>query len=375
MSPQASFHDRPELSAERRDFYARLAAKSAKPLWEVLGSLVTPTPQDRTQPAIWRYSDLRPLIAEGTRLITPEEAERRVLVLENPGLRGTSQITQTLYAGLQMIAPGEIAPAHRHVASAFRYVMEGEGAYTAVNGERHFMRPGDLVLTPSWQWHDHGNPGQSDVVWLDGLDLPIANFFCTSFAEHHPQSVQPFKHDSGHALHCFGMGLFPLEYKQESSASPVFVYPFERSHAVLDHLSRHGDQNQWHGVKLQYSNPANGGSPMPTISTFLQLLPSGFRGLSYRSTDAAVFCVRSGSGRSFIGTTAIEWKVNDIFVVPSWHAIRHEADIESVLFSFSDRVAQKVLGIWREEYLDSNRDSPEAGKSVCTHENTSQVPE
>ena len=352
MGSATQFHSKPEVSDERQTFYAKLAAKNSKPLWEVLASLVTPAPRDRTQLTVWHYDDMRPLIAEGARLITPEEAERRVLILENPGLEGSSQITQTLYAGLQMLAPHEVVPSHRHVASALRYVMEGEGAYTTVNGERTMMRPGDFILTPSWEWHDHGNAGDGDVVWLDGLDIPIVNFFCTSFAEHHPQTTQPVIHNSGDALHRFAMGLLPLEFKRESMSAPVFVYPFERSRTALEHLSRSGEGNAWHGVKMQYANPVTGGSPMPTISAFLQMLPAGFQGRGYRSTDATVFCARSGSGRSFVDDVELNWAQNDVFVVPSWRVVRHEADEPSILFSFSDRAAQKALGLWREEYLE-----------------------
>lgn len=350
MSTEA-FHATPLVSEARAAFYAKLAAKNAKPLWEVLSSLVTSTPRDRCQPAVWHYTDMRPLIAEGARLITPEEAERRVLILENPGLPGSSQITQSLYAGLQMIGPGEIAPSHRHVASALRYVVEGEGAYTAVNGERAHMRPGDFLLTPSWEYHDHGNDGASDVIWLDGLDIPIVNFFGTSFAEHHPQRTQPVRHAPGHALHSFGMGMLPLEYKREPTAAPAFVYPFERSRAVLDHLGGNSELNPWHGVKLQYANPLTGGAPMPTISAFLQALPAGFEGKPHRSTDATVFCVNQGHGRTLIGESEMAWAPHDVFVAPSWQTVRHRAAEPAVLFSFSDRVAQKALGIWREEML------------------------
>lgn len=356
MSADDSFHTPAVPSEERREFYARLATKSALPLWEVLSNLITPAPQDRTHAAIWHYSEMRPLISEAARLISPKEAERRVLVLENPGLAGTSQITQTLYAGLQMIAPGETAPTHRHVASALRYVMEGEGAYTAVNGERTYMRPGDFILTPSWEWHDHGNSGSTEVVWLDGLDMPIANFFCTSFAERHPQYSQPVAHQPGYSLHRFGMGLLPFEHTQESASAPVFIYPFERSYSALRHLREQAESNPWHGVKMQYANPVTGGSPMPTISAFLQLLPADFRGRNYRATDATVYCPSSGHGRTFIAGTVLEWGPNDVFVVPSWQTVRHEAEEESILFSFSDRVAQKALGIWREAYLDGDTD-------------------
>jgi gentisate 1,2-dioxygenase len=360
---EETFHAKPNLSDERKAYYAKLAAKNSKPLWEVLSNLVTPTPRDKTQAAVWHYSDMRPLISEGAKLITPEEAERRVLILENPGLPATSQITQSLYAGLQMIGPGEIAPSHRHVASALRYVIEGEGAYTAVNGERAIMRPGDFILTPSWEFHDHGNQGSDEVVWLDGLDIPMANLFCTSFAQHHPQETQPVTKKDGAALNTFGMGMMPVEYRHESLSSPLFVYPFERSRTALTYLSDGGEPDPCSGYKLQYTNPVTGGSPMPTISSFLQALPAGFKGQGYRSTDATIYCVSEGRGRSFAGDVEMTWAAHDVFVIPSWHTVRHEAAEPSILFSFSDRAAQKALGIWREEFLGDVKKNPEPTQS------------
>ena len=346
------FHAKPEVSQLRREYYTRLAAKNAAPLWEVLSSLVTPTPRDKTQAALWRYADMRPLIMEAGELITAEEAERRVLILENPGLRGTSQITQSLYAGLQMIGPGEVAPSHRHVASALRFVIEGEGAYTAVSGERTPMRPGDFILTPSWKYHDHGNDGTGNMVWLDGLDIPIVNFFSTSFAEHHPEKTQPISRPVGAALSQYGMGMIPVEYVSDSASSPVFVYPFERSRNALEKQEAAGSGDAWHGVKMQYANPITGGFPMPTIAAFLQKIPKGFNGLSYRSTDATIYCVAEGSGFTEINGVRLDWERHDIFVVPSWHTVSHHATSASILFSFSDRSAQKALAIWREELLE-----------------------
>jgi gentisate 1,2-dioxygenase len=144
-----TFHTRPEVTAERREFYERLDRESAAPLWEVLGDIVRADPRTACQPALWRYEDLRPLILESGRIITASEAERRVLILENPGYRGASRITQSIYAGMQLVLPGETAPRHRHTASALRFILEGNGAYTAVDGARITMHPGDLILTPS----------------------------------------------------------------------------------------------------------------------------------------------------------------------------------------------------------------------------------
>jgi gentisate 1,2-dioxygenase len=353
MNYPSTFVERPGLSPERQEFYDRLDTKNTAPLWEVLNRLVTPQPQPSAAAAHWRWSEMRPLLHEAGRLITAKEAERRVLVLENPGLRTQpafkSQITQSLYAGLQCIMPGEIAPSHRHIASALRFVIEGEGAYTAVDGERTTMRAGDFILTPSWTFHDHGNPGHEPVVWLDGLDLPIVNTFDTSFAEHHPQETQPVTREEGDALARYGANLLPIEYTAKGLSAPVFNYPYTRSRETLARLQRTSDVDQYHGLKLQYVNPATGGYPMPTIGAFLQLLPKRFSGSPYRSTDATIFCVVEGRGQSRIGDQIFSWEPHDVFVVPSWMPVSHAVSDESVLFSFSDRPAQKALGLWREQ--------------------------
>ncbi len=154
------------------------------PLWEKLRQLVGNEPKTQCAPAIWRFKDVKAMVMESADLITAKEAERRVLVLENPALRGQSRITQSLYAGLQLIMPGEVAPAHRHTASAIRFILDGAGAYTAVEGERTYMSPGDFVLTPNWAYHDHGNTSDKPMIWLDVLDLPTINFYETMFSEH-----------------------------------------------------------------------------------------------------------------------------------------------------------------------------------------------
>ena len=343
------YYHRPELSPERKDFYHRLDGKHTAPLWEVLAKIIPPSPTPETVPVMWRYDELRPLLMEAGTLLTAKEAERRVLVLENPGVRGQSKITQSLYSGLQMILPGEIAPCHRHVSSALRFVVEGSGAYTAVEGERTTMHPGDFILTPSWTYHDHGNPGKEPVVWLDGLDVPIVNIFDTSFAERYPGETQPHTIAEGDALARYGANLLPVDFTPSRPSSPIFNYPYSKSREALEQLHRDGPVHACHGVKMRYVNPATGGSPMPTIGAFLQLLPRGFTGETYRATDAAVFSVVEGKGRTRIGDQTFEWGPRDIFVAPSWLPISIQADQEAVIFSFSDRPAQKALGLWREE--------------------------
>jgi gentisate 1,2-dioxygenase len=344
-----AFYAKPEASAEWQEFYQRLNGKNTAALWEVLADIVTPEPRPVCVPAIWRYEEVRPLLMEAGKRITAREAERRVLILENPGTRGGSRITQSVYAGLQLVLPGEVAPTHRHVASALRFVIESEAGYTAVDGERTTMRPGDFILTPSWTYHDHGNPGEKPVIWLDGLDIPLVNHFDTSFAEHYPEETQPVARQEGDSLVRFGASLQPLEYQSPRMSSPLFTYPYSRSRETLDSLSRNGPLHACHGVKVQFTNPATGGYPLPTIGAFLQWLPAGFRGAAYRATDATVYCVVEGQGRTQVGKESFPWKEHDVFVVPSWYPVSHEAAGESVLFSFSDRPAQKALGLWREQ--------------------------
>jgi gentisate 1,2-dioxygenase len=292
---------------------------------------------------------MRALLLEAGQLITPQEAERRVLILENPSMPGTSLITQSVYAGLQLVAPGETTPTHRHVTSALRFVIECDQGYTAVDGERTTMHPGDFVITPSWTYHDHGNPGDTPVIWLDGLDIPIVNLLGTSFAEPYPEGLQPMTRQEGDAEARYCENLLPLDYEPSRLTTPVFNYSYARSRAALERLYRKGPLDQCHGIKMQYANPATGGYPMPTIGAFLQLLPAGFRGAAYRSTDAAVFCVAEGAGRSKIGDTELDWRKSDVFVAPSWCPVSHQAEGEAVLFSFSDRPVQKMLGLWREQ--------------------------
>jgi gentisate 1,2-dioxygenase len=303
------------------------------------------------KPALWKYRDARRYRMEAGKLITAKEAIRRVLVLENPGLPGTSAITQSLYAGLQLILPGEIAPSHRHTQSALRLIVEGSGAYTAVEGERVVMHPGDFIITPSWTWHDHGSDATGPVVWLDGLDIPIVRMLDCGFAENYPQASQPVSRPEGDSLARYGNNLLPIDYQPASRTSPVFAYPYARTRESLEQLRRGGAPHAAHGYKMQFVNPATGGYAMPTMATFVQLLPAGFAGRGYRSTDGTVFHVIEGEGTVVVGEEQIAFSARDTLVVPAWQPYRFQAGHDAVLFSFSDRPVQRALDLWREELL------------------------
>jgi gentisate 1,2-dioxygenase len=348
--------------SERQSYYEEIAGLQLAPLWESLHTLVPKEPAANCQPHFWRYEAVRPQLMRAGSLITAAEAVRRVLVLENPALAGTASITQSLYAGLQLIMPGEIAPSHRHTQSALRFIVEGSTAWTAVNGERTQMHPGDFIITPSWTFHDHGNrpaaEGGEPVVWLDGLDIPMLRFFDAGFAENHPEAEQPLLRAEGDSFARYGANMLPLEYDAPyRSTSPIFNYPYARTREALETLRRNGPLDDWHGVRMRYVNPATGGWAMPTIGAFMQLLPGGFRGKPYRSTDGTVVSVVEGRGAAVITYGERSWRFafgpRDQFVVPSWHAVRFEAEEDTVLFSFSDRPVQQAMGILREQRLDN----------------------
>jgi len=343
------------VKAERAEYYGQIRKSRLAPLWESLHNLVPPQPCPQAQPAIWKFAEVRDLVMRSGSLITAEEAVRRVLFLENPGLPEKSSITPALYAGLQLIMPGEIAPSHRHTQSALRFILEGSTAYTAVDGERVPMKPGDFIITPSWTWHDHGNKaaeeGGEPVIWLDGLDIPIVHHLDQGFAENYPDKVQPVQRQSGDSIARYAQNMLPVRHRVSNPTSPVFSYPYDRTRDALDTLYRTGELDAWDGVKLRYTNPATGGYPMPTIATFMQFLPAGFSGRQYRSTDATVYTVVEGSGTARIGEAEFEFAEKDIFVAPSWAATRLEAATGTVLFSYSDRPLLTALNLLREERL------------------------
>jgi gentisate 1,2-dioxygenase len=336
------------VEAIRQAYYDRISTYDLAPLWAVLKNLVPREPVTECAPAIWHFRDVRPLIAEAGELITAKEAERRVLVLENPALRGKSRITNSLFAGMQLILPGEVAPAHRHTASAIRFVLDGEGAYTAVEGEKTLMHPGDFVITANWATHDHGNTSDKPMVWLDVLDLPTINFFETGFSEHLPEESQSTEREDGDSLARYGSGVLPDGVSAPAIRTPIINYPYARTRPILDRLKRAGDIDSRHGARVRYANPFNGGWATPTMGAHLGLLPRDFKGAQYRSTDGTIFVCVEGQGTTRIEDKAFDWSPGDVFVVPPWKRYAHQAGKESVLFSISDRPAQESLGIWRE---------------------------
>ena len=314
------------MQTARQDYYDRIGKYDMAPLWEKLRDLVVNEPKTQCAPAIWRFKDVQPMVMEAAELITAKEAERRVLVLENPGLRGQSRATHTLYAGLQLIMPGEIAPAHRHTASAIRFIIDGAGAYTSVEGERTYMSPGDFVLTTNWTAHDHGNTSDKPMIWLDVLDLPTVNFFETMFAEHLADESQKVRHADGDSAAFFASGVLPDGAEApRNKCSPVVNYTYARTRPILERMKKAGEIDKRHGARVRYANPVTGGWVMPTMGAHLALFPAGFSGERYRATDGTIFVCVEGEGKTRIGDKDFAWSAGDVFVAPPWQYYAHEA--------------------------------------------------
>jgi gentisate 1,2-dioxygenase len=343
-----------DLDGIRAAYYARMAERGLTPLWTVMGQTVPKEPVPNCAPAFWNFAgDIRPALLEAAELISAEEAQRRVLILNNPALsRGT---TRTLLGAIQLIKGGEVAPAHRHTQSALRFVIEGDGADTAVNGEKIPMKPGDFIVTPAWCWHDHGKENEGPTIWLDGLDIPLVNHLGATFAEEFGERRHPPTRPADDGQARYGSGLLPLEPVVPKHHSPVFSYPYDRTRAALEALRRATPWDGAHGLKLKYSNPLTGDYALPTIAAFIQLLPKGFAGTAYRSTESTIVMAVEGWGRAAVGDRIFHFGPHDIFVIPNWTWARLEAEEEAVLFSYSDRAVLEKLALFREQRADERR--------------------
>ena len=325
------------------------AAQGLAPLWTIYHDVMSCEPEPACAPSIWKYSVIRPLLARAGEEISIADAERRVLLLHNPGLGGPFA-THMVGCGFQLLLPGEVESSHRHTPTALRMIIEGNGAYTTVAGERIWMHPGDVISTPSWSWHDHGAMGEKETIWLDGIDLPVVNFMNLNFTEYTSVGQkQELEVADGDSHWRYGSGMLPDTRPDRASRhSPIFGYPYRQTRPALAGMASSGEQDIWNGARLWCSNPYDGGHFTPTLAASMQLFPAGFETRPYRCTDAAVFHVIEGKGQVEIGSTTFDFEQGDTFVIPNWTDRRFLASSECVLFSFSDRAMQERLCLWRE---------------------------
>lgn len=334
--------------------YARVEELSAAPLWRHYGNLFSAEPSNRATPQLWHYPQLRELALHFCDTLTLIEAQRRVLMLVNPGLTDPPATVNTLFAGIQIITAGETAQAHRHTANAFRFIIEGSGAATTVNGERVHMNPGDLLLTPGWHWHDHTHFAEGPMIWLDGLDYPLVNALDAGFMELYPQRLQPTTVADDLSSRQFLHGrLTPAWGIEPTPASPIANYPWMETERAFAAIADDAEGSASEGVLLEYTNPWDGGAVLPTIACRIARLAPGFSGRARRHTASTIYHVVSGSGHTEVDGQTLAWSDKDIFCIPGWAPYRHESsrEADSFLFSYSDEPTLKKLGFYSQEWF------------------------
>ena len=343
---------------ELEQFYAELKERQMGPLWAVLGRTLTAEPTRREVPHLWRWSEVRPQLLKAGALVTTAEAERRVLMFLNPGNPAQIGATATLYAAMQLILPGESARAHRHSPAALRFIVEGNGAYTCVDGEKVSMAPGDLVLTPPMVWHDHGNEGNEPVMWLDGLDIPLLLSLQCMFFEEFAAATQPVVMPPRRSERLHGRCLFPGEGAGDGTNttraagrySPVWRYGWSDAREALECLRRSSPADPFDGHLLRYANPATGGEVLPTLGCRLQLLERPTHTRAHRHTASAVYHVVEGRGYSLLDGVRFDWEQGDTFAVPIWCWHEHAApETDAVLFALTDLPVLEAIGQHRVE--------------------------
>ncbi len=340
-------------------YYASLPEFEVAPLWKDLGNLLTPEPVVKAMPHVWRYEEIRPKLIEAGEVVTAQEAERRVLMLMNPGLANRpastrAAATNLLYAGLQLVLPGEVAGPHRHTPAALRFIVEGSGAYSTVEGEKTLMEFGDMVLTPNGAMHDHGNESGEPMIWLDGLDIPLVNTLEATFFQDYGDEPQETTVPVNFTAHTLTTGRLNPTHEQRAwskNYTPVVSYPWIRTEEVLKDAAAHTEGTPADGVIYEYTNPYTGGPVMPTMSAYIQRLAPGQHTDAHRHTPSTVYHVARGSGYSIVNGEKLEWEEHDTFAVPGWAVHEHvngSGNDEAILFSFSDEPVLRALGLYRE---------------------------
>ncbi len=316
------FRDAPDLDT----LIERVAAHGMTPGWiDRKQPILWPEPRTEFKPAHWRYAEAKAAMDAAARMIDTELAERRNLALRNPIDNNDFATTRTLVNAYQTILPGEEARSHRHAPHALRVILDSHGAWSIVDGDKHPMETGDIVLTPGMCWHGHGHDGQDQAYWLDGLDVPLVHLLEPMCVEGHPDGMEPVK--------------------KVTPDSP-FRFPWERTLRELE--AAQPDPKGFHARRIAYDTSRT----MPTIGINVTRLDTGEKTRPYRSTANTTYTVMQGSGTSLVDGQAIDWSFGDCFAVPCWKSVEHQAGTDAVLFSMTDEPVMRFCKYWRFEALD-----------------------
>ena len=343
-SLQKSTEDTPEDHAALEKLYEDFEKLHCMPLWTQTNDLMPFAPAPKAVPHVWKWSALYPLAQRSGNLVpVGRGGERRAIGLGNPGLGGRPYVSPTLWAAIQYLGPKETAPEHRHSQNAFRFVVEGEGVWTVVNGDPVRMSRGDFLLTPGWNFHGHHNETDHPMAWIDGLDIPFSYQNDVGFFEFGSERVTDCatpNFSRSERLWCHP-GLRPLSGLQDTVSSPIGAYRWEFTDRALTEQLLLEDEGQPATVEqghaaVRYVNPTTGGDVMPTIRAEFHRVRSGTATPPRREVGSSVFQVFDGKGSVVLGSNEHELDLGDLFVVPSWVAWSLQAETRLDLFRFSD---------------------------------------
>jgi len=350
--------DQPEPTAALRELYAGLDQELLVPLWTQIADLMPASPRPAAVPHRWRWEQLARLAARAGELVpVGRGGERRAIALANPGLGGAPFATPTLWAAIQYLNPREDAPVHRHTQHAFRFVVEGEGVWTVVDGDPVAMRRGDFLLTPGWRFHGHRNHADTPMAWLDGLDIPLVHALGSAFFEYGPDQVPAAATPARSASERLWAhpGLRPVLYPNPAPSSPIAAYRWEHTDAALrDQLALEADGaagvvEPGHAA-VRFTNPTTGLDVMPTIRAEMHRLAAQVRTTERRETGSSVWQVFDGGGIAHVAGHAWQVAPGDLIAVPSWSGYRFESEHGLDLFRFSDAPVLERLHAWREQH-------------------------
>ncbi len=317
-------------------------AARLQPLWE--NRLAHKEREGGPPPQHWSWKEVRPLVDHAMKVTTPAAIERRVLTFTDPeALGGPGSTCTNLTTALQILLPGEKARPHRHTMNALRFVIEGGGASTVVDGKDCLMEPGDLILTPGWTWHEHIHRGDKPIIWLDALDAPLHRYLGTDAFEPGPVHDLPnLPDDKAFAF----PNIVPELSEPATLFSPVFRYPWAAARDAVAVAPKWKDGTR----RVRYINPITGGSTMPLMDCYLVRIEKGSETVRFRSTSNAVCLVCEGSGTTLAGESTIAWEIHDVFSMPHGNWITHRANETATLFLVTDRDALRRLDLLKEQY-------------------------
>jgi gentisate 1,2-dioxygenase len=338
-------------------FYRDIQSKQMDALWREQSGREPIGPSNVRAPyQAWRWSgsDIYPILQRAGELVEPsDEEQRRAITLHNPTNRPMTTATHTVSAAVQMVLPGETAPAHRHTMAAIRFVMKGDGAITFIDGEGCSMHPGDLILTPGWTFHGHINRTDGPMIWMDALDVPLIGVLKVGLYEEYPDQLHPATKPIDDSLHRYaGSFLRPVADRSRSPISPLLSFPWAQSERALHSMAKLGEVTPFDDVAFQYTNPSTGGHVLPTIGCWIQMLRPGVHTKAHRHSTVSVYQVFKGQGSTIVDGVQIDWEAGDFIAIPpyAWHEhVNRLPDEEAVLFSVNDNPVHEALNLYRED--------------------------